>query len=48
MSSVGAWIVGGLSGALLFCTLGGAALVRAWRAARMKRRPPAEHPEWQD
>ncbi|HYO88803.1 MAG TPA: hypothetical protein VER79_09145 [Candidatus Limnocylindrales bacterium] len=44
ISSVGAWILAGLSGALLFATLGVTALVRA---ARSKRRPP-EHPEWQD
>jgi len=48
ISSVGAWVLAGLTGALLFCTLGGAALIRKWRAARAKRRPPAEHPEWQD
>jgi hypothetical protein len=48
ISSVGAWVVAGLSGALLFGTLGGAALIRAWRARRASRRPPAEHPEWQD
>jgi hypothetical protein len=48
ISSVGAWVVGGLTGALLFCTLGGAALVRAWRATRTNRRPPAKHPEWQE
>ena len=48
IASVGAWVVGGLSGALLFLTLGGAALVRVWRAARTRRRPPVEHPEWQD
>lgn len=48
ISSVGAWVLAGLTGALLYCTLGGAALVRAWRAARAERRPPAEHPEWQE
>ncbi|MFN8379972.1 MAG: hypothetical protein U0452_15010 [Anaerolineae bacterium] len=48
ISSVGAWVLAGLTGALMFCTLGGAALVRRWRAARASRRPPAEHPEWQE
>ena len=48
IASVGAWVVGGVSGALLFCTLGVTALIRAGRAARAKRRPPAEHPEWQE
>jgi uncharacterized membrane protein len=48
ISSVGAWILAGLSGALLFVTLGGTALVRAWRAARASRRGPVAHPEWLD
>lgn len=44
ISSVGAWILAGMSGALLFGTLGATALVRRWRAGRR----PSEHPEWQD
>jgi hypothetical protein len=44
ISSVGAWILAALSGALLFGTLGGTALIRAARA----RRRPLEHPEWAD
>ncbi|MBL8146931.1 MAG: hypothetical protein JNL34_11155 [Anaerolineae bacterium] len=48
ISSVGAWVLAGLTGALLYCTLGGTALIRRWRAARAKNRPPAEHFEWQD
>jgi hypothetical protein len=44
IASVGAWILAALSGALLFGTLGGTALIRAARA----RRKPPEHPEWAD
>lgn len=48
LTSIGAWVVAGVSGALLFCTLGVTALIRKWRAARAKRRPPAERLVWQD
>lgn len=48
ISSVGAWILAGLSGALLFVTLGGAALVRAWRATRLNRRGPSANSDWLD